>query len=459
LANIPLGSKAWWKWNRALLNKARKTTRVPPLRASAGQWVLDAKGKANLFAQTFASKSVLPPGPAGDVIGEPAQQMSSFLALRLRWATRILKGIREDSATGPDGLPGRILKRCHTALAIPITKLARRMLHEGVWPEAWRIHWLMPLHKRGSVSNTEKYRGIHLTTVLSKTVERLLGMQLVRFLCRSGAYGSSQWAYRPGHSCRDLVALLVAKWVLAVHAGMKVGIFLSDICAAFDRVSVDKLLLKCRRAGVAPDMLSFLKSFLAPRTAHVVVDGEMSDPFVLDDTVFQGTVLGPPLWNTFFADESEVMAVTHTLESKFADDLAHYRVFPATMDNSDIIDELKNCQAAVHHWGDTNQVEFDASKENFVIIHKRSGQGDDFRLLGSWIDVCLNMDTNISKTLARARPKVTTLLRTRPYYTTCDMITQYKAHVLCILELNTGSFYHAATSVLEPLDHVLDLFY
>ena len=32
--------------------------------------------------------------------------------------------------------------------------------------------------------------------------------------------------------------------------------------------------------------------------------------------------------------------------------------------------------------------------------------------------------------------------------------TQYKAHVLCILELNTGSFYHAATSVLEPLDNV-----
>jgi hypothetical protein len=146
------------------------------------------------------------------------------------------------------------------------------------------------------------------------------------------------------------------------------------------------------------------------------------------------------------------------LESKFADDLAHYRVFPATMDNSDIIDELKNCQAAVHHWGDTNQVEFDASKENFVIIHKRSGQGDDFRLLGSWIDVCLNMGTNISKILARARPKVTALLRTRPYYTTCDMITQYKAHVLCILELNTGSFYHAATSVLEPLDNVQESF-
>ena len=176
-----------------------------------------------------------------------------------------------------------------------------------------------PLHKHGSVYNAGKYRGIHLTTVLSKTIERILGMQLVSFPCRSNAYGSSQWAYRPGHSCRDLVALLVAKWILAIHAAMKVG----NISGAFDRISVKILLRKCRRAGVSLDMLSFYKSYLAPRTASVVVDGKMSDPFVLEDTIFEGTIWGPRLWNTFFADESDVTSPTDTYESKFADDLNH----------------------------------------------------------------------------------------------------------------------------------------
>ena len=307
--------------------------------------------------------------------------MSCFLSLHLRWTVRILKDIREDSATGPDGLPGRILKRCYSVLGVPITKLARRMLHEGVWPRSWRVHWLMPLHKHGSVYNAGKYRGIRLTTVLSKTVGRILGMQLVSFFCRSNAYGSSQWAYCPGHSCRDLVALLVARWILAIHAAMKVGIFLSDISGAFDLVSVKILLQKCRRAGVSLDMLSFLKSYLAPRTASVVVDGKMSDPFVLDDTVFQGTVWGPPLWNAFFADESDFTSAIDTYGSKSADDLNHFREFLCSMDNDAIIDELKTCQAAVHQWGSANQVEFDASKEKFVILLTRHGQGDDFRLL------------------------------------------------------------------------------
>ena len=138
-------------------------------------------------------------------------------------------------------------------------------------------------------------------------------------------------------------------------------------------------------------MLSFLESFLAPRTASVIVDGEMSAPFALEDTVFQGTVFGPPLWNTFFADESEVTATTGTYESKFADDLNHFRVFPCSVDNDAIIAEMTTWQAAVHQWGSANRVEFDASKERFVILHKRHGQGDDFRLVGSWIDVCLSL--------------------------------------------------------------------
>ena len=53
----------------------------------------------------------------------------------------------------------------------------------------------------------------------------------------------------------------------------------------------------------------------------------MSDPFALEDTVFQGTVWGLPLWNTFFADESDVTVATDTCESKFADNLNHFGEF------------------------------------------------------------------------------------------------------------------------------------
>ena len=58
------------------------------------------------------------------------------------------------------------------------------------------------------------------------------------------------------------------------------------------------MLAKLQAAGVGPKYLNFLDAYLSPRKGKVVVQGEASDLFTLLDMVFQGTVLGPPLWNT-----------------------------------------------------------------------------------------------------------------------------------------------------------------
>ena len=70
------------------------------------------------------------------------------------------------------------------------------------------------------------------------------------------------------------------------------------------------------------------------------------------------------------------------------------------------------------------------------------------------MDTALRMETNIQKIIAKACPKVTALLRTKRFYSTRELVQQYKTHVLCHLELNTGAFYHALDTVLAPLDQL-----
>ena len=60
--------------------------------------------------------------------------------LEVKSTEAILKAIDEDNATGPDQLPGRILKACAAELAVPITILAQKMLSGGEWPDCWRDH-------------------------------------------------------------------------------------------------------------------------------------------------------------------------------------------------------------------------------------------------------------------------------------------------------------------------------
>ena len=85
---------------------------------------------------------------------------------------------------------------------------------------------------------------------MSKVAERVVAQVLVSFLESTNVFGSSLWAFRPRRSCRDLVTLLVCTWSFALNSGQKVGVYFSDISAAFDRVDANILLAKCKRAGV-----------------------------------------------------------------------------------------------------------------------------------------------------------------------------------------------------------------
>ena len=64
------------------------------------------------------------------------------------------------------------------------------------------------------------------------------------------------------------------------------------------------------------------------------MQGEASDLFTLQDMVFQGTVLGPPLWNTYFADVAAPAKHNGGKEAIFADDLNIFKLFLALCFNT-----------------------------------------------------------------------------------------------------------------------------
>ena len=87
----------------------------------------------------------------------------------------------------------------------------------------------------------------------------------------------------------------MAKWIRLICQGYKIGLYLSDISATFDKVNRLLIIGKLSQPGVPSTSLGFLKSYLLPREGRVRVEGALSEVMVLFDMFFQGTVLGPPL--------------------------------------------------------------------------------------------------------------------------------------------------------------------
>ena len=85
------------------------------------------------------------------------------------------------------------------------------------------------------------------------------------------------------------------------------------------------LLAKLAKCGVGDLLLKFLADYLAPRQGQVIVQGAYSEDFDISNNVFQGTVLGPSLWNTFFSDVSMPARSYGGDETLFADDLSIFQ--------------------------------------------------------------------------------------------------------------------------------------
>jgi len=204
---------------------------------------------------------------------------------------------------------------------------------------------IVPIYKRGSAFKPGNYRGVHLTTILSKLAEKVIGRRLVPFLQKK-AFGENQWGFSTGLGSKDLVTMLMMSWILAVCRDCKVGAYLSDISGAFDRVFKTYILAKLYAAGVGSRYLNFLESYLSPRKGRVVVQGSFSDEIDLENSVFQGTVLGPLLWNVFFADVAQPARSSGGEEAMFADDLNCFKEFDRLAPVEDVMENFEQCRLA-----------------------------------------------------------------------------------------------------------------
>ena len=285
-------------------------------------------------------------------------------------------------------------------------------------------------------------------------MERLLGVHFLPQLAWSGNFGTNQFAYRRFHGARDAILYVVLTWLRTLAKGCKVGVYCSDVAAAFDRVSSFKLLQKLRCSCVHPRIVQVISDWLVGRRGEVIVQGASSDSFPLSDMTFQGTVWGPPLWNLFFADSPLALRKCGFQEVIYADDLNAFREFLNSVSNEFIVSQLQRCQFELHRCVAANCVTFDSDKESFHIISRNSSFGSSFRLLGVQFDLELTMQEAISECAVEGHWRLSCLLRSRRYFSLRDLALHYKSHILSYIEYRTPAITHAATSYFDNLDSV-----
>lgn len=63
-----------------------------------------------------------------------------------------------------DCMPNKMLKYGQQALLPSIGKLLYLILQSGMYPSAWSIGYVIPIHKSGDITDPNNYRGISITS-------------------------------------------------------------------------------------------------------------------------------------------------------------------------------------------------------------------------------------------------------------------------------------------------------
>ena len=154
------------------------------------------------------------------------------------------------------------------------------------------------IFKKGNREDPPNYRGITLLSVVGKVFCKILNNRLVQCLDK-GTLHEGQAGFRINRSCMDNVYTLNEIVQGRLRKDKKTYALFLDIQKAYDSVWHDGLWYKLWDMGVKGRMWRVIKKMDESSKSAVLLEGEKSDTFTIEQGVAQGCSLSPILFSVF----------------------------------------------------------------------------------------------------------------------------------------------------------------
>ena len=92
---------------------------------------------------------------------------------------KAIDDLSPNKTPGPDQIYSRTLKECKTEIATILTNLFNDSLDNGIVPDSWKEGNITPIFKSSDKSDPNCYRGISLTSLISKLLETIIKNKMV----------------------------------------------------------------------------------------------------------------------------------------------------------------------------------------------------------------------------------------------------------------------------------------
>lgn len=216
----------------------------------------------------------------------------------------VISHLKSKSSAGADEISSIILKHCKNELILPLTCIINKSFSQGIFPEPLKLAKVYPKHKKGSKEQISNYRPISLLSTISKVIEKVMLLRLMKHLTDNNILTSQQHGFLKGKSTSTALIQLTEFIIDQKEEGNNVTGLLLDFSKAFDCLSHNLIIEKVRAMGIKGMAENWLTSYLEGRSQKVEISytknntvyKATSTPLPLNRGVPQGSVLGPILY-------------------------------------------------------------------------------------------------------------------------------------------------------------------
>ena len=292
------------------------------------------------------------------------ESIFSFNTVSVTDVMKLLINLPCDKATGPDGVPAKVLPSIAHLIASPLTHIINRSLYEGTIPYQWKIARVTPIFKGGDNNILGNYRPISVISVIGKIMERIAYNQVLQYLLENNILTNCQSGFRPKFSTQTALLNVTDNWLSAMDRGDLVGVVMIDLKKAFDTVDHAILLHKLKMYGFNDRAVKWFENYLCnQRQQFTCINGISSSVKNVTCGVPQGSLLGPLLFLLYTNDMPD--KVRYCKLALYADDTC---LFFSNKDPNLIYERINYDLEIISEWLNANKLVINAKKCETMII-------------------------------------------------------------------------------------------
>ena len=211
----------------------------------------------------------------------------------------VVKQLKTGKSAGADGLQPEHLKYGGPALVRWLLRIFNAISKLEEIPSSLKLSMITPVFKGKGRDPLEpnNYRGISVTSILSKCLETAILLRLEPLFMERDFPSPSQSAYRKGVSCLDAIFTTQEAILKRMRDGDEPYLCFFDLEKAFDSIEYGVLLRHMFNLGINGKCWRLIKDWYSDSCSVVKIGDQISARFPLSRGVKQGSVLSPTLFN------------------------------------------------------------------------------------------------------------------------------------------------------------------